>query len=194
MNVGSCYGAEFPLAACAVDGLGTSPLLPSTRTGAAAAGLLLPCQMSMVGGKQAATHHAESDAAHQRQSWAQTPGRTCIALSFPQSMGGRGPRCDPGAVLPSDGFFAVGEHHHVCVHLVNLDTGNHGAVVVLPLAWTIITLALLPARGLPRLRSGLLHAWPCYLPWVVLEEVGHASAPAVWTPARAPQQQGTRLQ
>ena len=49
-------------------------MLPGTRRGAVAAGLLLPRQPSMVRGKQAATNHAESDAAHQHLSQAQTPG------------------------------------------------------------------------------------------------------------------------
>lgn len=94
-------------------------------------------------------------------------------------MGGRGLRCDPGAVLPSDGFLAVGEHHRLCVHLVKLDTDICGDVVVLALARTIISLPCYLLAWLAVLRSGLLHAWPCYLPRVALGKAGHASALAV---------------
>ena len=56
--------------------------------------------------------------------------------------------------MPSDGFLAAGEHHHVCVHLVNLDTDNRGDVVVLALARTLISLPCYLPEWLAVLRSG----------------------------------------
>lgn len=102
-----------------------------------------------------------------------------LSFMLPPEHGGTETEIDPGAVLPSDGFLAVGEHHHVCVHLVKLDTDICGDVVVLALARTITSLPCYLLGWLAVLRSGLLHAWPCYLPRVDLGKAGHASALAV---------------
>lgn len=87
--------------------------------------------------KQAVTNCAESDAAHQRPSQAQTPvGDWAQLCSPPGTWGDRSQDATGvGGVLPSDGFLAVGEHHHICVHLV-----NRGDMVALALAWAIINL------------------------------------------------------
>lgn len=63
-------------------------LAPQHKEGAVAAGLLLPRQLSMVRGKQAATAHAESDAADQRLSRAQTPvGERAQLYAAPRAWG-----------------------------------------------------------------------------------------------------------